>query len=98
MNNPNKNEHHYDKVPLLNIGVVSRMTGISMANLRAWERRYNFPIAKRTEGGHRLYSEYDVYQLKWVKEKILSGMQTASAINLFRHQEQINQIDDTEAE
>ncbi len=29
--------------PLYNIGVVSRMTGISMATLRAWERRYEFP-------------------------------------------------------
>ncbi len=29
--------------PLYNIGVVSRMTGISMATLRAWERRYKFP-------------------------------------------------------
>ncbi len=82
-----------DDEPLFNIGVVSRMTGISMANLRAWERRYNFPEAKRTEGGHRLYSEYDLYKLQWVKSKIKTGMQTASAINLFKHQEQTNQLE-----
>ena len=34
---------------LYNIGVVSRMTGISMATLRAWERRYDFHL----RCGHR---------------------------------------------
>ncbi len=89
-NNPDK-KTSIDEEPLFNIGVVSRMTGISIANLRAWERRYHFPEAKRTEGGHRLYSEYDLYKLQWVKTKIRSGMQTASAINLFRHQEKVHQ-------
>lgn len=73
--------------PLYNIGVVSRMTGISMATLRAWERRYDFPEAERTAGGHRLYSERDVLRLRWVKGRIDDGMQTAQAINALRHQE-----------
>jgi MerR family transcriptional regulator, light-induced transcriptional regulator len=74
--------------PLYNIGVVTRMTGISMATLRAWERRYNFPESSRTAGGHRLYSERDVFRLRWVKERIDDGMQTAQAINALRHQEE----------
>jgi MerR family transcriptional regulator, light-induced transcriptional regulator len=73
--------------PLYNIGVVSRMTDISMATLRAWERRYDFPELERTAGGHRLYSERDVLHLRWVKERINAGMQTAQAINALRHQE-----------
>lgn len=73
--------------PLYNIGVVSRMTGVSMATLRAWERRYDFPEAERTAGGHRLYSERDVMRLRWVKGRIDDGMQTAQAINALRHQE-----------
>jgi MerR family transcriptional regulator, light-induced transcriptional regulator len=73
--------------PLYNIGVVSRMTGISMATLRAWERRYNFPDSERTAGGHRLYSEKDVMRLRWVKARIDEGMQTAQSINALRHQE-----------
>jgi MerR family transcriptional regulator, light-induced transcriptional regulator len=72
---------------LYNIGVVSKMTAISMATLRAWERRYNFPESERTAGGHRLYSEKDVLRLQWVKERINAGMQTAQAINALRHQE-----------
>lgn len=73
--------------PLYNIGVVSRMTGISMATLRAWERRYSFPESERTTGGHRLYSEKDVIRLRWVKARIDEGMQTAQSINALRHQE-----------
>lgn len=73
--------------PLYNIGVVARMTGVSMATLRAWERRYNFPESERTAGGHRLYSERDVLRLRWVKQRIDEGMQTAQAINALRHQE-----------
>ena len=74
--------------PLYNIGVVSRMTGLTMATLRAWERRYDFPDAKRTLGGHRLYSEQDIFRLRWVKERIDEGMQTAQAILALRHQEE----------
>ena len=73
--------------PLYNIGVVARMTGVSMATLRAWERRYQFPDSERTAGGHRLYSERDVMRLRWVKERIDEGMQTAQAISALRHQE-----------
>lgn len=76
-----------NREPLYNIGVVTRMTGISMATLRAWERRYDFPEASRTSGGHRLYSEYDILRLRWVKARIEEGMQTAQAIQALRHQE-----------
>lgn len=73
--------------PLYNIGVVARMTGLSMATLRAWERRYDFPEAERTAGGHRLFSEEDVLRLRWVKARIDEGMQTAQAIQALHHQE-----------
>jgi DNA-binding transcriptional MerR regulator len=78
--------------PLYNIGVVARMTGVSMATLRAWERRYSFPESERTSGGHRLYSERDILRLRWVKERIEEGMQTAQAINALRHQEQTGNL------
>jgi DNA-binding transcriptional MerR regulator len=78
--------------PLYNIGVVARMTSVSMATLRAWERRYNFPDSERTAGGHRLYSEKDVMRLRWVKERIDEGLQTAQAINALRHQESLGNL------
>jgi len=73
--------------PLYNIGVATRMTGISIATLRAWERRYGFPRSGRTVGGHRLYSERDVVRLRWVKAQIDQGMQTAQAIHALDYQE-----------
>jgi len=78
--------------PLYNIGVVSRITNLSMATLRAWERRYDFPTSERTAGGHRLYSEKDVLRLRWVKSRIAEGMQTAQAIHALQHQEQTGQL------
>ena len=81
------NVHLASEEPLYNIGVVTRMTNISMASLRAWERRYGFPESKRTSGGHRLYSEMDVVRIKWVKERIDEGMGTSQAIIALRHKE-----------
>ncbi len=78
--------------PLYNIGVVARMTGISMATLRAWERRYDYPLSKRTAGGHRLYSEKDVMNLKWVKARVDEGMQTSQAIQALRHQQEAGRL------
>ena len=74
-------------LPLYNIGAVARMTGISIATLRAWERRYGFPQSQRTAGGHRLYSERDVIRLRWVKAQIDAGMQTGQAIHNLAFQE-----------
>ncbi|HEX9114897.1 MAG TPA: MerR family transcriptional regulator [Anaerolineae bacterium] len=73
--------------PLLNIGVVSRLTSISVATLRAWERRYGYPTSARTVGGHRLYSERDVLRLRWIKAQIDQGLQTSQAVQMLRHRE-----------
>lgn len=74
--------------PLYNIGIVSRMTGIPVATLRVWERRYGFPKATRTAGGHRLCSEREVMRLRWVKARVDDGMQTGQAIRALQHMEQ----------
>ena len=73
--------------PLYNIGIVSRMTGIPVATLRVWERRYGFPNATRTAGGHRLCSEREVMRLRWVKARVDDGMQTGQAIRALQHME-----------
>lgn len=78
--------------PIYNIGVVSRMTGIPVATLRVWERRYKFPKATRTTGGHRLYSEEEMVRLRWVKASIDEGMQTSQAIRALRSRERTGRI------
>lgn len=73
---------------MFNIGAVSRMTNILEATLRVWERRYNFPQSTRTSGGHRLYSQQDVFRLQWVKTRIDEGMQVSHAIRALQRAEQ----------
>jgi DNA-binding transcriptional MerR regulator len=73
-----------DDGPMYNIGAVSRMTGIAIATLRAWERRYGFPEAGRTSGGHRLYTLKDVQSLHWIKQHIDQGMHVSHAIRALR--------------
>ncbi len=80
--------------PLYNIGVVARMTGIPVATVRVWERRYKFPESARTPGGHRLYSEKEIMRLRWVKARIDEGMQTGRAIRALQHLETDNQMPD----
>ena len=83
--------------PIYNIGVVARMTGIPVATLRVWERRYDFPNAGRTAGGHRLYSENEVSRLRWVKATIDEGMQTSQAVKALRKHERDGRILSLEA-
>lgn len=84
LNNPDSNP---SEEPLYNIGIVSRMTGIPVATLRVWERRYGFPTTTRTSGGHRLSSEKEVMRLRWVKARVDEGMQTGQAIRALQHLE-----------
>jgi DNA-binding transcriptional MerR regulator len=63
-----------------NIGAVARLTGIPIATLHAWERRYGFPQAARSPGGHRLYSENDIILLRTVKGQIEQGLSARHAV------------------
>ncbi|MCE7988915.1 MAG: MerR family transcriptional regulator [Caldilinea sp. CFX5] len=70
--------------PIFNIGAVARMTAIPEATLRIWERRYHFPQSARTSGGHRLYSQQNVFWLQWVKARIDEGIQVSQAIRALQ--------------
>ena len=74
--------------PLYNIGVVTRVTGVPTATLHAWERRYGFPKAERTPGGHRLYSEKDIARLRWVKSQVDAGLTISLAVIAVRSLEE----------
>ncbi len=74
--------------PLYNIGAVVQMTGIAAATIRAWERRYGFPEASRSPGGHRLFSDAEVLRLRWVKNRVDDGMQPSQAVKALRVREQ----------
>lgn len=70
---------------MYNIKMVSNMLGIPAVTLRAWERRYGLTPSARTDSGHRLYSDQDVEDLKWLKQQTDGrGLSISHAVqNLF---------------
>src|SRR5580700_7640026 len=54
------------------IRVVSRMTGISVDTLRAWERRYHVVTPDRSPRG-RLYNESHVQRFLQLRDAVASG-------------------------
>ena len=64
----------------LSIGDVVEATGLGEATLRAWERRYGFPVPSREPSGHRRYSVEDVERLLRVVEERDRGVSLPVAI------------------
>jgi DNA-binding transcriptional MerR regulator/methylmalonyl-CoA mutase cobalamin-binding subunit len=54
------------------IRAVSRLTGISLDTLRAWERRYAVVAPERTERG-RLYSDAEIHRLMLLRDLVERG-------------------------
>ena len=75
------------ELPLLRIMDVSRLTGVSAANLRAWEKRHGFPVPDRTSGGQRLYTRAQVEDLERVRDLVAGGLRVGEAVNLLRADE-----------
>ncbi|MEY2301424.1 MerR family transcriptional regulator [Bacillus tropicus] len=66
-----------------NIKAVSNIIGIQPSTLRAWERRYQIIAPKRNHVGHRLYTEEHIQILKWLMDKVSSGMMIGQAVQLL---------------
>jgi len=66
-----------------NIKAVSNIIGIQPSTLRAWERRYQIIAPKRNHAGHRLYTEEYIQILKWLMDKVSSGMMIGQAVQLL---------------
>jgi DNA-binding transcriptional MerR regulator len=63
------------------IRAVSKLTGLSIDTLRAWERRYKAVTPTRDDRG-RLYSEADVARLRLLNQAVLSGHSIGRAASL----------------
>ncbi len=72
---------HNDQKPIYNIKAVSRLVDLLPVTLRAWERRYGLPNPGRGEQGYRLYSEYDVRTLHWLKAQLAAGLNIGRAVD-----------------
>src|SRR3954451_4188717 len=65
--------------PLARIGELSRRLGVSVARLRAWERRYELLQPVRTSGGFRLYSHADELRVRAMRDRMPEGLSAAEA-------------------
>ncbi len=75
------------KHPIYTIKAVTSLTGLPPITVRSWERRYGLPTPQRGRQGYRMYSEYDIRILKWLKSQLDSGMPIIKAVeNLDRLQ------------
>jgi hypothetical protein len=59
--------------PLLSIAAVERETGLGKDTLRAWERRYGFPVPQRDASGVRAYPRTLVDRLALIRRALLAG-------------------------
>ena len=64
----------------LTIGTLARRTGVSVSTLRAWERRFGFPVPARLESGHRRYTERDVEAIVAALRERHGGLSIALAL------------------
>lgn len=55
------------------IGVVTKLTGLSIDVVRVWERRYGAVRPSRSDGGTRLYSDADVLRLNRLRQAVEKG-------------------------
>jgi DNA-binding transcriptional MerR regulator len=76
-----------DRTPTFNLKAVIHETGLKPDTLRAWERRYGLPQPKRTQGGHRLYSQRDIDTLRWLMARQDEGLSISRAVSLWRQLE-----------
>lgn len=56
-------------LPILTIGIVEKLTGLSARQIRYYERNGLIQV-QRTEGKHRLFSLNDIFKLSQINEML----------------------------
>ncbi|MEC8811870.1 MAG: MerR family transcriptional regulator [Pseudomonadota bacterium] len=64
------------------IGAVAKLTGLTVHNLRVWEKRHNAVDTERTESGRRVYSEAALRRLKLLKACVDNGLAISSVADM----------------
>src|SRR4051794_40673866 len=66
---------------------ASRLTGVTEASLRAWERRYGVVEPRRTASGYRVYDHDAVAALSTMRRLVDTGWSPAEAARAVREGE-----------
>lgn len=66
---------------MYNIKAAAKILDMPKVTIRSWETRYNAITPARTETGHRLYSDQNLEDLKWLKIQVQErGVKISEAV------------------
>ena len=60
---------------------AAELLGVSVNTLRSWERRFGFPLPRRTPGGHR---QYELEELEALRRALVQTDSISAAVELVR--------------
>jgi MerR family transcriptional regulator, light-induced transcriptional regulator len=73
-----------DHIPTYQVKAAGELVGLPAATLRAWERRYGIATPQRSARRYRLYSEYELRTLRWLKAQTEAGLSIGRAAHRLR--------------
>jgi hypothetical protein len=68
--------------PKYRIGAIAKMSGVAIATLRVWQRRYGLVQPQKSSGGQRLFDDDDLSKLKCIKDLIDLGFAIGTLAHL----------------
>jgi MerR family transcriptional regulator, light-induced transcriptional regulator len=71
-------------MPGIRTNAAAEVLGVSPNTLRSWERRYGYPVPKRTPGNHR---NYELVELQTLRDALTETGNITSAIELARQRQ-----------
>ena len=72
------------RMPGIRTNAAAEVLGVSPNTLRSWERRYGYPVPKRTPGNHR---NYELVELQTLRDALATTGNISSAIELARQRQ-----------
>ncbi len=82
--------------PRYNIKAVVQQTQVNVSTLRAWEQRYGVPHPKRSDHGHRLYSQRDIEIITWLRQCTEEGLTISQAVMMLHDLNRKHEVVHTE--
>jgi DNA-binding transcriptional MerR regulator len=73
------------RMPGIRTNAAAEVLGVSPNTLRSWERRYGYPVPKRTQGNHR---NYELVELQTLRDALAETGNISSAIELARQRQE----------
>jgi DNA-binding transcriptional MerR regulator len=72
------------RVPGIRTNAAAEVLGVSPNTLRSWERRYGYPVPRRTPGNHR---NYELVELQTLRDALAETGNISSAVELARQRQ-----------